>query len=323
MTISLTPLKVSSLAMVAGIMSASALNAQEVSTVDTSPIVASPEIVTPTTVDATPTVTPPRVVPTLPSINDRVAPQAQAQVEAERADRMAETQVAKGASSTPRAVQRPAAAPAPFSEAIAPDAASTVNVPSDRVDDLIIDSSMVAPATMDDTALVANDANGGTSEWLLGAGIVGALGLAGIALAMRRRRRPGDVVSRLPAQSAPLTSAAPGKASPSPAVASAFAAPTMDPFFAQQRQARHQSSDPLFATRRDDARPSGDPLFAYKPEQIPVTDPLFSRQIDVPPVTDPMFAHHPDYEGRGADRKVERTSDGEPAGTWRQPQLVN
>ncbi|MBL0923673.1 MAG: hypothetical protein IBJ12_04295 [Sphingomonadaceae bacterium] len=324
MTISFKLLKASSLPIVAGMMMASPLFAQEAPTVSAPPIVPTPEVVTPTTVAPPPAVTPPPAVPTIAPADDRIAPQAQAEVEAERTNRAIQRSAARGASSPPRSTGRNAQ-PATVSEAIAPDAAPVVNVPSQPANEVATDSSQLTLPAVNDAEPaepLATDANEGASDWMLGAGILGALGLAGIALALRRRRS-GDVVSSVATQSAPMTPVVPGTIAPSPVGPATFVPPDPDPFFAQQRQVRHQTSDPLFAARKDDARPSGDPLFAYRPEQTPVTDPLFSRKIDVPPITDPMFAHHPEYEGRGADRKVDRTTDVERAAGLRQPQAVN
>lgn len=316
-------LRASSLPIVAGMMFAVSVHAQEVAPVDTPPVAAPEQVDAPPPISATPTVTPPPAVPTIAPSNDRIAPQAKAEAEAERAERIAERRATRAVAPATRPETR-IAAPTPPTEAIAPDPAPTVNVPADPVDSQLTDTDTVGPVAVAADMSAATDANDGTNEWLLGVGIVGALGLAGIALAMRRRRRPGDVVAPAPAHSAPASPAMPTVAERKPVLASTFAAPDMDRFFAQQReQAAQRSNDPLFAARADDARLSSDPLFAYKPEQTPVTDPLFSRKIDVPPVTDPMFAHHPEYEGRGADRRVDRIQDGESVNVQREPQLVN
>jgi MYXO-CTERM domain-containing protein len=281
---------VSSLPIAAGMLLATSAHAQETVTV------AAPPVMAPPAVEATPAVTPPPAVSTLPTANDRIAPQAQADVAPAEPVVAVERQTAR-ATVAPRPAPRIAVldvTPAPVTDAIAPDAPA-VNVPSDAQIDPVADP---APEPVE-AAPVASETDDGNNEWLLGGGILAALGLAGLALASRRRRRTGDVVTK----TAP-THAAPAERVPvmperKIAAEPAFIAPTPDPFFAQQRQVTAQrSSDPIFAARADDVRPTTDPLFAFKPEQMPITDPLFSRKVDVPPVTDPMFANRPEYQGR-------------------------
>jgi hypothetical protein len=281
---------VSRLPIIAGMLLATSAYAQEAA-----PVITPPEVTAPAA-EPTPSVTPPPAVSTLPTANDRVAPQAQADVTPVQPAPSIERRPARTTVTTrpaPRIVA-PVTSPEPVTEAIAPDA-PVVNVPSE---------TEIQPAAADrvepvETAPVASDATDNTNEWLLGGGILAALGLGGIALASRRRRRSGDVFTKsAPAYVAPVERAPvmpERKLIPEPA----FVPPAPDPFFAQQRQATAlRSSDPLFAARADDVRPTTDPLFAYKPEQKPITDPLFSRKVEIPPVTDPMFANRPEYQGR-------------------------
>lgn len=278
-------------------------------------------------------VTPPPAVRTLPNENDRVAPQAAAEVAAERTERATEArQSAAPVRRTAVARPAPVAAPEPSSStnAVAPDAPIVADTSA------ITDSAPVAPieepaveVAQADIAPV-NDAT--NNEWLIGAGIAGALGLAGIALfaTRRRRRRSGDVVTET-APVAPVTYTEPPRdiALPveqplvRPAAAPAFAATTADPLFSRPRH-----DIPVAApAMRDTSNLPGvtDPLFSHKPVQTPVTDPMFMRTIAMPPITDPMFAKHPEYEGGAAARTAntgwsnsssgaeERTREFEPA----------
>lgn len=309
-------LKISSLPIVAAMVFATPSSAQEAGPS------ASPAITLPP-VETVQPVTPPPVVSTLPSANDRVAPQALAEVEAERTERTTARREARGTPIASRSVTRASDSIAqPVAEAVQPNAAPVVNVPSDPTPEPVVESP-AGPVPTQATAL-PTDANDGTSDWLLGAGIAGAIGLAGLAFAMRRRRRPGDVTTATPvmAETAPVATPI---VSPAPSVARPkVAAPAADPVFAvKQQPSAIRSSDPLFAARADHTQPLVDPLFAYRPEQTPVTDPLFSQKRSVPPVTDPMFANRPEYEGRGADRKMDQNRDEGFAEPSREPHLIH
>ncbi|HEV7232783.1 MAG TPA: hypothetical protein VGN36_00960 [Sphingorhabdus sp.] len=294
MTVSTKFLTMSSLPIVAGLIFATSLHAQE-----TEPVIA-PSAAAPSPPEVAQPVAPPPAVSTLPSANDTVAPQAAAEVEAERAERATERRTSKAAAApVARAIPRDTRpVPEPVSEAVAPDA-PIANVASDPVSEPVVETSMAEPIAASESAPVATDANDGVNEWLLGAGIIGALGLAGIALAMRRRRRSGDVVTTVaPTAYTPTTAAASKISEPKPVVTPTIATPAPDPFFAEHRRpVTAVAADPMFAARADDVRPVTDPLFAHKPEQAPITDPMFSRKIDAPPITDPMFAHRPEYAG--------------------------
>lgn len=255
-------------------------------------------------------VTPPPVVRTLPNENDRVAPQAAAEVAAERTERATEARQSATPVRRPTVARAaPVAAPerSPSTDAVAPDAPAVADISA------ITDIAPVAPieepvveVAQADIAPV-NDA--ADNEWLIGAGIAGALGLAGIALlaTRRRRRRSGDVVTEA-APVAPVTYAEPLRdiARPveqplmqPPAAAPVFAATTADPLFSRPRH-----DIPVAPVTRDASNLPGvtDPLFAHKPVQTPVTDPMFMRTVAMPPITDPMFAKHPEYEGGAAAR---------------------
>lgn len=254
-------------------------------------------------------VTPPPAVRTLPNENDRVAPQAAAEVAAERAER---TPVRNEAAAVPvrraSVARAPVASPEPSvaTEASAPDAPVVI--------DPVVDTVPVAPIEEPVTEVAQADiapVDGVTAdnEWLIGAGIAGALGLAGIALfaTRRRRRRSGDVVTEI-APVAPVTYAEPPRdiARPveqplvRPAAAPVFAAAPADPLFSRPRH-----DIPVAApVTRDASNLPGvtDPLFSHRPVQTPVTDPMFMRTVAMPPITDPMFAKHPEYEGGAAAR---------------------
>jgi hypothetical protein len=254
-------------------------------------------------------VTPPPAIRTLPNESDRIAPQAAAEVAAERAERTAEPRAAAAPARRPAVARAPVAAPQPSTDAVAPEApvvADTSEI-TDTAPIAPIEERVVEVAQADITP--ANDAT--ENEWLIGAGIAGALGLAGIALlaTRRRRRRSGDVVTEA-APVAPVTYADPQRdiARPveqplvQPAATPAFAASPVDPLFSRPRHDMPVHNKYAAPVPRTDLPGVTDPLFAYKPVQTPVTDPMFSRTVTVPPITDPMFARHPEYVGGGAAR---------------------
>lgn len=247
-------------------------------------------------------VTPPPAVRTLPNESDRIAPKAAADAAAERAERAPVREAAPARRAPPAAVPEPSAP----TKTAAPDAPVVAGS--------VVDTAPVAPVEEPVAEVVQNDVVpvdmvAGDNEWLIGAGIAGALGLAGIALfaSRRRRRRSGDVVSETgPVSPVPYAEPHRDVARPTerpivrPAAAPAFAATAANPLFSRPRH-----DIPVGAPMtRDAGNLPGvtDPLFSYRAEQAPVTDPMFARKIEVPAITDPMFAQHPEYEGAGADR---------------------
>jgi hypothetical protein len=256
-------------------------------------------------------VTPPPAVRTLPNESDRIAPQAAAEVAAESAERTPEPRQAAAPAPVRRATvaREPVAAPEPSTDAVAPEAPVVADTSA------IADNAPIAPMEEPVVEVAqadiapANDA--AENEWLIGAGIAGALGLAGIALlaTRRRRRRSGDVVTET-APVAPVTYAEPQGdiARPveqplaQPAPMPALAATAVDPLFTKPRHDMPVHNKYAAPVQRTDLPGVTDPLFAYKPVQTPVTDPMFMRTVAVPPITDPMFAKHPEYVGVGATR---------------------
>lgn len=265
-------------------------------------------------------VAPPPAVRTLPNENDRVAPQAAAEAAAERAERTAEPRQSAAPARRPAVSRVPVAAtePSPSMDAVAPEApvvadtaAMTDTAPVAPVEEPVVEVAQADIAAVNDAA---------ENEWLIGAGIAGALGLAGIALfaTRRRRRRSGDVVTET-APVAPVTYAEPPRdivrpvEQPliRPATAPAFAAASVDPLFSRPRH-----DIPVAApVMRDASNLPGvtDPLFAHRAEQTQVTDPLFARKVEVPAITDPMFAKHPEFEGNGADSMGRSNGRSDPA----------
>lgn len=256
-------------------------------------------------------VTPPPVVRTLPDEIDRVAPQAAAEAAAERIERASEPRQSAASAPARRAVVARAAAPAPSpsTDSLAPEAPAIVDTSAITATALVapIEEPAVEVAQADITP--SNDAT--ENEWLIGAGIAGALGLAGIALlaTRRRRRRSGDVVTET-APIAPVTYAEPPRdiarrveqPMEQPAATPAFAASPVDPLFSRPRHDMPVRNKYAAPALRTDLAGVTDPLFTYKAVQTPVTDPMFMRTIAMPPIIDPMFAKHPEYEGNAAAR---------------------
>lgn len=170
----------------------SALYAQEVAPVAPPPVVAPAPAAAP--------ITPP---PAVPTINDTVAPAAQAQLDAEAA---AQRQAAANARS--KAAAKPAAKPVAKAAPAAPITAApieTINAPSDVADTApIAPIGDVATTPIDPvaTAPIENNTSAAPApvpandEWLILVGIAGALGLAGAGavFASRRRRNVAEPV---------------------------------------------------------------------------------------------------------------------------------
>ncbi len=248
-------------------------------------------------------------VPRLDSERDTVAPQAAADLERERADQSQSAPAPRRerttASAPPRAAVAAPRAVTPVAPmaAIQPETESTMQGEATIADPVApvtppVEAQAVPPAeTPVVTEQVAAE-QGFDEEWLIGGGVLAALGLAGYALAGRRRRHSHARVDTAPVVA--TTPVAPVK--PTPLRADAYAAepqPARMTHLAPQVAAPAASPkhDPLFARPAPAAAISSDPLFAYRAPLAPVTDPLFFHKVDTPPITDPMFANDPNYAG--------------------------
>lgn len=264
--------------------------------------------VSPAPVEATAQpVAPAPIVNNTPAQSDRVAPQAAAEAAAERTER-SQRAAAPAAAPVRQAAVRPrpaASAVAAPTDAIAPDAPVSAEPVSDIPATAAPVETAVAPTPVGSEGNVASSIDSDDNEWLFGAGIAAALGLAGLGLlASRRRRRPEKVATRRgePMMAANDTQRSVNAETPkaAPVAAPAFVAASADPLFTRPRHDMPVAKQPV----RDASTLPGvtDPLFSLRPEQVPVTDPMFARKVDVPPITDPMFAKHPEYQGNRTDK---------------------
>ena len=235
---------------------------------------------------------------------DSIAPSALGDVAIERAERREAARDRAAAASRPQrqAAVLAKAVPAPQpSAAVAPDAPATASSTDAIVDNGISETAPVAVAPIENNIAEASEpAQDTVNDWLLIAGTVGALGLAGgAALAASRRRRNVSAPVVAQTNSVPLANVTPDtKVWAAMPVNSPVAEPKPVPVAAQP------SFDPVFAAQPS-VPLSTDPLFAPRVKSdIPVTDPLFARKAELAPVTDPIFAHLAEFVGEGAHQRA-------------------
>jgi hypothetical protein len=259
----------------------------------------------------------PTVMP--PKASDTVNPEALAQVQADEAERASEARAAAPTKvkATPRVTERPAAAE-PAVGSSGPAAMPEPAQVADPVTDIAEPIPVAPPAEINagDGEIGNADTPQPVDDWMIAAGVVGALGLAGAGamMASRRRRkfvaqpRPAMAVEPLPAANEPEWKPATARAEPiAPRPIIQQPATAADPIFARQPRADAHVRDPMF-----------NPSIRDRSNLPPVTDPMFARKVELPPVTDPLFANHPDYVGPGAKPQTIGTRHPEATRSWRE-----